>query len=694
MKQLFVYLIISTLFFFIYPQSNHINIVKSQPESIFNLSGDMNQIVKTDAMGYYFYLDVNGNAQINNAIDNPLETVFPGYPKDVSGQSFEGGILCNMDSDSDLEVVYNIGYTIQCWNYDGTNVSGWPKTVNYPLIGAPAFGDIDGDGEGEIVVAYALSSNGYVGAFEKNGTPVSGFPVNNGYIIRSPVLADVDGDAADEIIVTKTTYPTGQLFVYKGNGTVLNGWPQPMTDIPGSSSAVGDITGDNSPEIIAEGYSSIYAWSANGTMLSGFPFLLTGNDKTSYSSPVLVDIDNDNIREIVFGTHDLGSGVGRVHILKNNGTEIPNFPKTTSYWIYGPPAVGYIDGDNILDVAVGDQVLSGSAMNKLYAWNINGQALSGFPVGPLWAINDQVVIADIDNDSQQELVFDDNAYGEYHAYNNDGTPVPDWPITTNGITFFNTPALGDVNGDNFLDMLGAGISDIATNPTTHVYLWNLEVPYMPTKITIPVFQYSTKHNGIFIDPSTIPVELISFSAVNTEDKILLKWRTATEINNHGFEIERKLISSTISGEWITIGFAEGKGTSTEPQDYIFTDVYPLEGLLNYRLKQIDFDGKFRYSDVVEVEFTNKFNFTMEQNYPNPFNPNTMIKYRLPEAGRVTLKIFNSLGEEAETLLNNKYQEAGEHSVLYIAKSETPSGVYYYQLITENNIITKKMLLLR
>lgn len=512
MKILFTILIILTFFLFSFPQSNKIIFNQSQPASFINLSAVGNQVVFSDAMGYYCYIDQNGEKQVMSSPENFLATVFPGYPIGISGSSFEGGILCNMDSDDDLEIVYNIGYGIQAWNYDGTTISGWPKSVSYPLIGAPAYGDIDGDSQAEIVIAYSTGSSGFVGAFEKNGSIVSGFPVNNGYIIRSPVLADVDGDGIDEIIVTKTTYPTGQVYIYKGNGTILSGWPQSMSDIPASSSAVGDITNDGFPEIIAEAYGSVYAWSANGTILSGFPYMLTGSDKTSYSSPVLVDVNADNVREIIFGTHDIGSGVGRLHIIKSDGTPIPNFPKVTSYWIYGPPAVGYIDGDNVPDVAVGDQVLSGSPVDKLYAWNINGQVLSGFPVGPLWAINDQVVIADIDNDTQPELVFDDNAYGEYHAYNNNGTPVSGWPLLTNGITFFNTPALADVNGDNLLDMLGAGITDISTNPITNVYLWNLEVPYDPAKITIPVFQYNTKHNGLFIDPTTIPVELVLFTA--------------------------------------------------------------------------------------------------------------------------------------------------------------------------------------
>jgi hypothetical protein len=601
-----------------------------------------------------------------------------------------------MDSDVDLEVVYNVGYTVQCWNYDGTPVSGWPKTVAYPLVGAPAYGDIDGDGEAEIIVAYALSSSGFVGAFEKNGAPVTGFPVNNGYIIRSPVLADVDGDGADEIIVTKTTYPTGQVYIYKGDGTVLSGWPQSMNDIPGSSSAVGDVTNDNSPEIVAEGYGSIYAWSANGTMLSGFPFLLTGNDKTSYSSPVLVDVDNDNVREIVFGTHDIGSGVGRLHIIKNDGIEIPNFPKITNYWIYGPPAVGYIDGDNILDVSVGDQVLSGSAVDKLYAWNVNGQSLTGFPVGPLWAINDQVVIADIDHDSQQELIFDDNAYGEYHAYNSNGTPVSGWPITTNGITFFHTPELADVNGDNILDMLGASVSDIPTNPITHVYLWNLEVPYQPTEITIPAFQYSIKHNGLFVDPVTIPVELTFFTAKSIGNRVYLEWQTASELNNLGFEIERKLKSNENESEWITIGFKEGKGTTTEPQKYLFVDENPVNGTQYYRLRQIDFNGQFEYSDLVEINFNSIDNYFLEHNYPNPFNPDTKIRFVIANGAKpsqlVTLRVYDILGNEVAILVNGQ-KPAGTYEVQFNGTG-LPSGIYFYKLQSGNFIQIKKMILLK
>ncbi len=158
MKKLFTFLLVSSFFFFSFPQSNKIIFNQTQPASFINFSEAASQVVFTDAMGYYCFVDQNGERQVMSAPENFSTIIFPGYPIGISGTSFEGGILCNMDSDGDLEVVYNIGYTIQAWNYDGTPVSGWPKSVSYPLIGAPAYGDIDGDGQAEIVVAYSTEA--------------------------------------------------------------------------------------------------------------------------------------------------------------------------------------------------------------------------------------------------------------------------------------------------------------------------------------------------------------------------------------------------------------------------------------------------------------------------------------------------------------------------------------------------------
>ena len=228
------------------------------------------------------------------------------------------------------EIVFNTTYTIHAINLNGSNVTGWPKTVSpgaIALDGAPSFGDIDGDGQGEIVAtSRGATSGGYVYAFEKNGNAVTGFPINHGYSSRTPVLADLDNNNSLEIIINKRLYPVGEVWVYSGNGTVYPGWPKAIGHVPASSAAVGDITGDGQPEIIAESYNALYAWNKNGDSLAGFPFFMPNGDVNSYSSPVLADVDSDNIREIIFGTHILGGG-GYVYIVKNNGTILSGWPK-------------------------------------------------------------------------------------------------------------------------------------------------------------------------------------------------------------------------------------------------------------------------------------------------------------------------------------------------------------------------------
>ena len=510
-KLIFTISIIFTaiVFFFIFTQNskttygNNLFGTNAKTFSLENMNyipdvmNNINVLEQTDNIPNYFTVNLDSF---------PL---FSGYPKHISGNSKEGSIFCNMDSDADLEILINIGYTVQAWNLDGSNVTGWPKSVSsYLLEGAPSFGDIDGDGEGEIVVTNrGTTSGGFIYAFEKNGSNVTGFPVNHGYSSRTPVVEDIDNNGTCEIIINKRLWPLGEVWVYKGDGTVYPGWPQPINHVPASSAAVGDITGDGVPEIIAESYTALYAWHNNGDSIPGFPFIQPQYVVNSYSSPVLADVDNDNIREIIWGTHrTLSVASNFLYILKNNGTILPGWPKAVSYWIYGPPAVGYIDNDTIIDIAVGDQVLSGVPVCKLYAWNKNGVVLSGFPIGPIWAINAQILLGDIDNDNMTELITDDNStmsgFGKYHAYNHDGTPVTGWPIITTGTSFFNTPCLTDVNRDGILDIIGASREGSYAN----VYLWNTGMNYNANNITIPMFQYNEKHNGVYNEPTLVGIK--------------------------------------------------------------------------------------------------------------------------------------------------------------------------------------------
>ena len=186
----------------------------------------------------------------------------------------------------------------------------------------------------------------------------------------------------------------------------------------------------------------------------------------------------------------------------------------------------------------------------------------------------------------------------------------------------------------------------------------------------------------------IPVELTSFTAIANNGVVELNWATASETNNHMFEIQRQSSGS----EFATIGFVNGHGTTTETQEYSYIDRTVSTGTYSYRLKQVDFDGSYEYSDVVEVDVQAPLEFAMGQNFPNPFNPSTSIQYSIPETGNVRLAVYNLIGEEIAVLVNGTVQ-AGHYEVSFNASS-LPSGVYLYKLQSTNSIEVKKMMLLK
>ncbi len=185
----------------------------------------------------------------------------------------------------------------------------------------------------------------------------------------------------------------------------------------------------------------------------------------------------------------------------------------------------------------------------------------------------------------------------------------------------------------------------------------------------------------------VPVELTSFTANASGNNVTLRWTTASETNNRGFEIQKLQ-----SGTWTTSGFVQGKGTSTEENSYSFTDKDLQSGKYIYRLKQVDFDGSYSYSQNVEVTVSAPLTFELSQNYPNPFNPSTTIHYAIPEAGNVKLIVYNLLGQEVKSLVNG-FKEAGAYSVNFDA-SGLNSGLYLYKLETGSYTQVKKMTLLK
>jgi hypothetical protein len=201
--------------------------------------------------------------------------------------------------------------------------------------------------------------------------------------------------------------------------------------------------------------------------------------------------------------------------------------------------------------------------------------------------------------------------------------------------------------------------------------------------------------------SGLPVELTLFTANVKGNIIELKWNTATEVNNFGFEIEKTNIGDNLSiYRWNKIGFVEGSGTTNAPKYYSFYDNNITVENYFYRLKQIDRDGKYEYSKEVEVSIVNEpKEFALTQNYPNPFNPSTTLRYSIPERSNVKLLVFNTLGQQVAQVVNET-KDAGYYEHSFNA-SQLSSGVYFYRIeaTSEQNpskvfVDTKKMVLMR
>ncbi len=364
---------------------------------------------------------------------------------------------------------------------------------------------------------------------------------------------------------------------------------------------------------------------------------------------------------------------------------------------YGIPADNpFIDSTNV------------NIRKEIYAWGLrNTWRFSFDPVsGWLWA-------GDVGQGAWEEVDIIQNGknygwrcYEGTHPYNLSGcngvyeNPIWEYPHNSTGgysITggyvyrgqnvpeLFGKYIYGDYVSRNVWALEYDGI-----NPTV-----NTQITQAPSSITsfgVDEDQelYLVSFNGKiyrFI-PSAVPVELISFNAIVENGKVRLNWYTASEINNAGFKIER----SKDGSNYEEIFFIGGNGTTTNRNVYSYLDESVSSGVYYYRLKQVNFDGSFEYLNVVAVDLGIPEKFILEQNYPNPFNPKTVITFQTPAEGQITLKVYDVLGNEVATLLDEQ-KPAGSYDVELDA-SQLTSGIYFYKLTAKDFSSVMKMILLK
>ncbi len=270
---------------------------------------------------------------------------------------------------------------------------------------------------------------------------------------------------------------------------------------------------------------------------------------------------------------------------------------------------------------------------------------------------------------------------------------------------------------------GAGGSLISSKQTIkadnawHLYEWNLSSTTWtllagsdtqlngPTATIDAVMLYAANDASdwtVYIDDvsrnssSPLPVELISFTAASVLGNTDLRWTTATETDNYGFEVERKVIDN---GEWRmenweTRGFVEGRGTSNSPHSYTFTDAVNGGTDHVYRLRQIDRSGAYKYSnELLVIAGALPQQFRLEQNYPNPFNPSTRLGFTLDVSGLTTLRIYDALGREVATLVN-EHLEAGVYHERTFNAGGLASGIYFARLTSGSASKLQKMIFVK
>jgi hypothetical protein len=603
-------------------------------------------------------------------------------------------VFIDIDDDGDLDLFVGIGESLMggptpgitmgfrntgtssapIFTLDNTLVTGIP---DIGLNSYPTFADLDNDEDYDLLfgrdlqtfVYYRNTGTKLSPIWTANTTTFSGVETTTYW--KNPTFSDLDYDGDFDLV-----YGTdgGVLYVYRNIGTVTTPSFQYYPDyfkiikLSGGSATVSlkDYDGDGDKDLLSGDWLGKFNYFRN----DGTPTKPIFNQVTtsfsnltvnSYSSPVFVDIEKDNDYDIVSGALN-----GQVFLyINNNGTFVQNTTMFSSIdvgWM-SIPSFADLDGDGDLDLLVGGETGSETRYytndgNNVFTINSTTFAGVTFPS------YGRPILADFDNDDDYDLTIGDS-WGTVKYYRNDGTVnTPVWfryDAMFTGIEVDQNPHPGfeDLDGDTRKDMI---IGEYNGNFTFYKNLFA---------------------------PIIVPVELTSFSYLILEGKIKLEWQTATELNNLGFEIQK--LSNEFS-KWYTIGFVRGNGTTSDITDYSFIDDSPLLEKNKYRLKQVDYDGAYKFSEEITVDYIIPSSFKLGQNYPNPFNPSTKISWQSPVGSRQTLKIYDALGKEVATLVD-EFKPAGTYEVEFDA-NKLSSGVYFYKLTIDNFSSIKKLLLIK
>ncbi len=580
-------------------------------------------------------------------------------------------------------------------NYSSTNVSVFFNTMT---LGEPApsftaktdftsgnsplsisIADFNKDGKPDFVTANnspntvsVILNTTTTGAVAPTFSAKTDFATGNGtYAVTT---GDFNGDGIPDI--AEVSYGSNTVSVFLNSTTPGASTPTFAASVDFSmgigavSVTIGDFNGDGKQDFASVSTNAVSVFlntTAPGATTPTFSARTDFAVGTVTYSVATGDFNGDGKLDMV--TANLGSNT--VSVLLNTtttGASTPTFSTKTDFMTGDQPfrvSVGDLNGDGKPDVVCAD------VNTNLVSVFLNITA-PGASTAALTAKTDfttglnpaSVSISDINGDGKPDLIIPSNAAATVSVLLNITTPGSTTPAFT-AKTDFTTAAgafasaVADFNGDGLPDII---VTDNDANSVS-VFFNTADLP--------------------------LPVELASFSSSVISNNVTLNWSTAQEQNNKGFEIER----NSFGAGWNKVGFIAGRGTTTIAQSYSFSENGLNSGRYSYRLKQIDYNGNYKYYELqneVVIGVPNKF--VLNQNYPNPFNPSTVLSFQLPVAGFVSMKIFDMSGREVASLVN-EVKDAGYYSVTFDVKSLS-SGTYFYKLSTDKFSDVKKMVVVK
>ncbi len=595
----------------------------------------------------------------------------------------------------------------------GTNAMTLQTFSGQPLNSAfgqsvAIVGDVNGDGYDDLAIGALYNGEGRVYIFFGGATVdtipdvILNYRMSNDRFGECVARAgDVNGDGyADVIVGAQQSGPlgtdSGHVYIFFG-GAVMDSVPDViMAGLPGelfgrSVAGAGDVNGDGYPDVIVGANGSDAAGLDvgrayiffGGVTVDNIPdVIITGTlitENLGNSVAGAGDVNNDGYGDVIVGayTYDVvgGNNSGRAYLYlggspMNNVADVVFSGLAVNFDYFGTcvAGAGDVNGDGYDDVLISAQenstrgrtslYLGGSVMNNVADVTFKGEAINNY-FG-----NSAASAGDINGDGYADVIIgafgNTSSTGKAYIYYGGASmdTIPDLTVIGEAASDrfgVSVAGLGDVNGDGFGDVIvGAKYGGATDIGRAYLYL----------------------SSG-----GPLPIQLVSFVATGVgPQRVRLDWTTLSELNNYGFEIQRKT-SDQLQFDAVPNSFISGHGTTNESHSYSFIDSFVTSGRWSYRLKQMDFDGSIYYSEPVNISVLASVKenmvpkeYDLQQNYPNPFNPSTQIRFDLPEGGQMSLVVYDVLGRQVAELANG-YHKAGNHSVTWNAAVQA-SGIYF------------------